>query len=316
MNEQKKTNENQIIKISREDLDRLLGRCDGNAALLYLHILRTGGFSSVIQAARELKCTETELLAAAGTLRALGLLDDTARSAEAERDELPEYTAGDVAARAGTDPAFEAAVAEAEAALGRVLSSNDLKLLFGIYDYWGLQADVIMELLHHCVEKYQSAHGAGRTPTMRYVEKEAQFWARGEITTLDAVEEYLRREKEKQALAAQVKELLQIHGRELTPGEAKYVDGWLALGFGPEALAIAYDRTVLSTGKLTWKYMDRIVRSWDEKRLYTPEAIEQGDARRVSVSVPANAQPQRGDNEKQREATRRMIAHLRGGKKE
>ena len=310
MNEQKKNIENQIIGIPRNDLDKLLGHCDGNAALLYLHILRAGDFSSIIQAARELKCTETELLAAAGTLRALGLLDDAARAAA--RDEMPEYTAGDVARRAGTDPAFEAVVAEAEAALGRVLSSNDLKLLFGIYDYWGLQADVIMELLYHCVEKYQLSHGAGRTPTMRYVEKEAQFWARNEITTPDAVDEYIRREKEKQALAEQVKEVLQIRGRELTAGEAKYIDGWLSLGFGPEVLAIAYDRTVLSTGKLAWKYMDRIVRSWDEKRLYTPEAIEAGDARRVSV--PANAQPQRSDNEKLA-AMRRMYEHMRGENK-
>ena len=301
--------EEQKISISREDLDKLLGHCDGNAALLYLYILRAGDFS-VLQAARELKCTETELLAAAGTLRSLGLLDDGARARE--QSETPEYTAEDVAARARTDPAFEAAVAEAEAALGRVLSSNDLKLLFGIYDYWGLQADVIMELLYHCVEKYQLSHGAGRTPTMRYVEKEAQFWARNEITTPDAVDEYIRREKEKQALAEQVKEVLQIRGRELTAGEAKYVDGWLSLGFGPEVLAIAYDRTVLSTGKLAWKYMDRIVRSWDEKRLYTPEAIEAGDARRVSV--PANAQPQRSDNEKLA-AMRRMYEHMRGENK-
>ena len=309
-----------IIQIPRSDLDKLLGHCDGNAALLYLHILRAGDSYanfSILRAARELKCTETELLAAAGTLRALGLLDGGTPAAEQSGDEAPEYTAGDIALCAGTDPAFEAAVAEAEHALGRVLSSSDLKLLFGIYDYWGLQADVIMELLHHCVEKYQAGHGAGRTPTMRYVEKEAQFWARNEITTLDAVEEYLRREKEKQALAAQVKEVLQIRGRELTASEAKYIDGWLSLGFGPDALAIAYDRTVLSTGKLTWKYMDRIVRSWAEKHLYTPEEIEAGDARRDFTAVSANArpqQPQRGDTEKL-EAMRRMYAHMRGEKK-
>ena len=39
-------------------------------------------------------------------------------------------------------------MAEAEKALGRVLSDNDLRVLFGIYDHMGLPADVILLLLN------------------------------------------------------------------------------------------------------------------------------------------------------------------------
>ena len=297
------------IQLPQETLDKLLGHCDGNAALLYLHILRAGDFS-LNRAARALKCTEAEILAAAGTLRSLGLLDAPAP----ERAEAPEYDAGDVTARVGTDRAFEAVVAEAERTLGRVLSRADLTLLFAVYDYWGLRPDVIMLLLHHCVEKYQARSGAGRMPTMRYIEKEAQFWARSEITTLDAAEDYLRREREQQALAGQIRDVLQIRGRELTPGEAKYIDLWLSMGFGPEAVAEAYDRTVLATGRLAWKYMDTILRSWNEKRLYTPEAIAAGDPARLPKSRPA-AEPERSDGEKL-DAMRRMYEHMKGGKQQ
>ncbi|MBR1660175.1 MAG: DnaD domain protein, partial [Oscillospiraceae bacterium] len=144
------------ITIAGEALDKLLGHGDGNAALLYLHTLRAGS-CSIARAARELKCTEAELVAAAGTLRSLGLLD--AEEKTPEKREAPEYTAQDLGTIARNDPAFEAVVAEAESALGKVLSSNDLKLLFGVYDYWGLPADVIMLLLHHCVEKFQNRYG-------------------------------------------------------------------------------------------------------------------------------------------------------------
>ena len=44
-----------------------------------------------------------------------------------------------------------------------------------------------------------------------------------------------------------------------------------------ETLAIAYDRTVLRTGALKWNYMDKILKSWNDKGLFTPEAIEAGD---------------------------------------
>jgi DNA replication protein DnaD len=71
--------------------------------------------------------------------------------------------------------------------------------------------------------------------------------------------------------------------------EQRYLDGWLELGFGPEALAIAYDRTVLRTGKLTWKYMDTILKSWSDRQLFTPEEIEAGDPAKRSRSAGAPA---------------------------
>ena len=46
-----------------------------------------------------------------------------------------------------------------------------------------------------------------------------------------------------------------------------------ALGFSAGARELAYDRTVLKTGRLQWKYMDSIVRSWHGKGLHTPEEI-------------------------------------------
>lgn len=290
------------------EADRLLACADGTVALLYLHILRSGGFS-LSAAAGVLKRSEAEVALAADTLRRLGLLDG--RSGHLEKQESPEYSAEDIVRRAGSDSTFAGLVVEAERALGRVLSSNDLRLLFGIYDHLGLPADVIMLLLHHCIESYQERSGAGRMPAMRYVEKEAWYWAEQEILTLDAAEEHIRRERSRRALSEQVKAVLQIRDRALTASERKYVDEWLTLGYGPESLAIAYDRTVLSTGKLTWKYMDRIVRSWNEKRLYTPEEIEAGDARRVGPRR-TEAAAARSDSEKLADM-RRIYENMKGG---
>ncbi|MBQ9411527.1 MAG: DnaD domain protein [Oscillospiraceae bacterium] len=303
------TNEN-CISFPVGELDRLLGHGDGNAALLYLHVRRKGGLS-LDRAARELKCTQAELLAAAEKLRSLGLLDGPSPAVERE---TPEFTAQDVSRLAATDAAFQAVVSEAERVLGRVLSSNDLKLLVGIYDYWGLPADVIMLLLHYCVERYQAMHGSGRLPAMRYIEKEAQSWAREEIVTQEAAEEHIAREKRRQEDRELVRSALQIRDRGFTASEEKYVAEWLSLGFGPELIAEAYDRTVIGTGKLTWKYMDRIIHSWDEKKLYTLEAVEQGDSRRKTQ--PRADMPALTDDSEKLEAMRRLYIHLGGGSEE
>lgn len=265
-----------LLGLGVEAADRLLACADGECALLYLHILRTGAFSAS-RAARELRLGADAVARAAESLRRLGLL--SAPEEPLPGEELPEYTGADISERARSDSAFEGVIFEAQRSLGKMLSSNDLRILFGIYDHLGLPAELICLLINHCIEAYRAANGDGRTPTMRYVEKEAWFWARNEITTLAAAEEHMRRERLSQQLLGQVRDVLQIRERALTATEKKYVESWLEMGFSPEAIAVAYDRTVVGTGKLAWKYMDRIMLSWREKGLFTPEQIEQGDPR-------------------------------------
>ena len=295
--------------LSAAEADKLIACADGTAALLYLYILRTGSFS-LSDAARVLNRSEAETALASDTLRRLGLMEQFRKEHLTDR-ETPEYTAEDIVRRADSDKVFTGIVAEAERTLGRVLNSNDLRLLFGIYDHLGLPGDVVMLLLHHCVEAYQARSGAGRMPTMRTIEKEAWYWAEQEILTLDAAEEHIRQEKQRQETAEQIKDVLQIRGRELTATERKYVDGWTELGYGPETLAIAYDRTVFKTGKLAWNYMDKIVRSWSAKGLYTPEAIEAGDSPRAGGGKKPEEKPAAESDSEKLNRMREMYEHLK-----
>jgi len=301
----------QTLPLPTQAADRLLACADGKSALLYLHILRCGGFFAA-QAARDLRCTGDEIARAADNLRRLGLLPAPEEPPASE--ELPEYTGRDIAQRAKTDSAFEGIIFEAQRALGKMLSTNDMRILFGIYDHLGLSAELICLLINHCIDAYRAANGEGRMPTMRAVEKEAWFWVRSEITTLEAAEEHIRREKQSRLLTGQVKDVLQIRSRGLTATERKYVDGWLELGFSPEAIAVAYDRTVVGTGKLTWKYMDRILRDWHAKGLFTPEQIEQGDTRRARPSAPSAPSAGAGaDVSREIENTRKLYERMKKG---
>lgn len=299
--------EDKKILLSATEADRLIAAADGDAALLWLHIQRRGGLS-LSAAARELSLGEARVSAAADKLRSLGLLR---AEKPLESQELPEYTAADIVVRANRDESFEGLVEAAQQSLGRMLSTNDMRILFGIYDHLGLPADVIFLLINHCIECYREAHGEGRMPTMRFIEKEAWYWAGQEIMDYDSADEHIRREKQRKSLVSRTAEALQIKGRELTPSERRYIESWLAMGFLPEALAVAYDRTVLGTGKLAWKYMDKIVSSWHEKGLHSVEEIASGDvrSRKKSEAAPARS----GDEEL--EELRRLHAYLKNKEK-
>ena len=300
------------LAVPLADADALLSACDGTVALLYLYALRAGDGFTPAAAAKALRRTDAEIAKALEKLCALGIFSaGTARSASLPQpaDELPEYTAEDISRRVGENGEFRAVVEETQRILGRTLTGADLKTLFGIYDYLRLPAEVIFLLVNHCVEDAHERLGPGRLPSMRSIEKAAYVWYNREILTLERAEDYLAREKRRRGELADMKRLLQIRDRSFSPTERKYAENWLELGFPLEAVALAYDKTVVKTGGLTWKYMDSILQSWHRKGLYTPAEIEAGDGqpRSARTQAPAPAQPSASDAQRDDAARLRKL---------
>lgn len=280
--------------ISASAAERLIAAHDGDVALLYLYIQHSG-CRDMEKAAAALCRTLGEMDAAYEKLQRMGLLSGSGDPAPAQEsgalkklppeDELPEYSTPDIVNR--QDGVFADIVSEAQKVLGHVLSTPDLKKLFGIYDYLKLPGDVIMLLLNHCVNVSRGKDGMGRLPSMRFIEKEAFNWANREILTHEQAEDYISRSQLRRDETAALAREFGISGRKLTATESNYINSWLDMGFSHDVITLAYDRTVTNTGALKWAYMNRILLSWKEKGLFTVSAIEEKDGRRRSVSAAA-----------------------------
>lgn len=286
------------LSLPVEEVDKLLREKDGRCALTYLALLRAGGKPFP---AESIGLTERELRQTMERLCALGLVSAAGRAAPVPADkpvtaepklvpaaELPQYTAEDIASRMLSDEPMQTVRREAEQLYGRKLTTPEMNMLLGLRDYLGLPADVLMELIHYVFQEYRAERGHAGTPTMRRIEKEAYAWADQEIHTTAQAEEYLQRKQARQELAQQVLQALQIHDRAPSRTERGYIASWLDMGFGCEAIAEAYDRTVVATGARKWAYLNRILMSWHEKGLHTPEEIETGDPRAANKRRAAN----------------------------
>lgn len=270
--------------------EALIAAHDGDVALLYIYLCCRGG-EDLERAARELCRTMGEISAAWEKLQRMGLLPGERAFQDrpvpapkpAPAEELPEYETEDLVRRSREDAGFSAIVTEAQKVLGHVLSSSDLKRLFGIYDYLALPPEVILMLLNHCVSISQ-----GRRPSMRFIEKEAYVWANREIMSLEQAEEYIRSSRRRREDMGRIKESLGIRGRELTATEQKYISSWLDMGFGEECISIAYDRTVTNTGALKWNYMNKILLSWNEKGIHNAAQLEEKEGRRKTAPTRTN----------------------------
>lgn len=282
-----KLNRPALLAVPLRDAEALLEAGDGDGALLYLYLVKEGGVLDTDRAARALRLSVRAVQGIAQRLERMGLL--TRPAAETLRNgEAPEYQAADVVRRSQSDPAFQDLVKETEQTLGRILSSTELKKLFGIYDDLSLPPEVIMLLIHHCREEHEERYGATRHLGFAVIEKEAYAWFNREIMTYEQAESWLSELDRRKSLAGEIQRAMGIRNRELSATERRYIMSWIDLGFGPEALALAADRTVTNTGELKWRYMNSIVRSWHGKGLHTVAEIEKGDRKPSDL-------PRRGD---------------------
>ncbi|QNL44213.1 DnaD domain protein [Oscillibacter hominis] len=279
------------VLVSGPVLRRLIGSGSGDAALLYLCLLRRRGEISTEQAGRELKWDRMRLQTAEDELRAMNLLG-AGEQREAAPSPPPAYEREDVLNCLEHSEEFRCLTAEVERKLGKKLSTPDLGTLLGLYDYLGLPADVIYLLVCHCMERSAARYGPGRRPSLRRIEQEGYAWAARGIDTQERAAAYLKQYALRQGMLPRYMEALQLGDRPPAPSEEKYLAAWADMGFSPEAVALAYDRTMLRCHKLKMNYLDGILKKWDEKGLHTVDEIQSGDGPRPAP-VPAAAQGSR-----------------------
>ena len=279
------------LSVPVSDADKLLG-CDNLLCLkLYLYLLRAGKSVTLQRLCEDLNAAPADVKKAAKELKAMGLLGTAGKGKVPPEQAIPEYEKSYIAKRSMEDSAFEALQMEAAQILGHTLSAQELNTLFGIYDHLGLPPEVICVLLVSCVEDIHERYGPGRLPTMRQIEQQAYVWAKQEIMTLELADSYLMRRKQRKDVQSEVKRVLGIWDRALTKTETDYINSWLDMGFGTDAIAMAYDRTVTQTGSFKIAYMNKIMLNWDKKGLHTPTEIEAGDTPPAKTKQPAAGQP-------------------------
>jgi len=266
------------ITVTAQAARRLLEKGDGDAALLYLALLRHHGTVMPRSLAGELRWERTRIEAAEKTLRELALIAAPADTAPPEpADERPDYDRMDIADHLEKSAEFRILTAEVERKLGKKLTTPDIGVLLGLNDYLGLPADVIYLLVCHCAERVQRRYGPGRRPGMKQIEKEGYTWARMGIDTQAEAAAYLKKYAERQGALPQYMRVLQLGDRMPSASEEKYLAAWQEMGFGPEAVALAYDKTVLKCHELKWPYCNGILRRWHEAGLHTVEEIQSKD---------------------------------------
>ena len=271
------------IVLPAQQADRLIGRGDGDAALLYLCLLRADRGVTAQELQRRLKWSQLRLHAAETALQELGLIDRPPEQKPPEpAQERPVYTADDLTDLLTGDAGFRMLVPQTEEKLGKRLKTADLQILAGLYDDLGLPADVIYLLVCHCVARSEERYGPGRRPTLRQIEKEGYHWAQRGLFDQESASRYLRDWNVRRSAMSRYMQVLGLGDRRPVESEERYITDWMDKGFPPDTVALAYDKTVFYKKELNWRYLNGILRRWHENGWHTEEEVRQSDSRKPS----------------------------------
>lgn len=264
------------VTVTASALRTLLSSGNGDAALLYLALLRRHGGVAPRSLAGELRWDRERIERAETALQEMKLLAPEPEAEPPLPAERPAYSGTDVAEKLETSGEFRSLLAAVEQRMGKKLATPDVASLLGLCDYLGLPANVVYQLVCHCMERAEHRPG-GRRPGMRQIEREGYAWARMGVDTQKAAVEYLKKYTERQGAIPQYMRVLGLGDRLPVASEEKYLNAWQEMGFPPETVALAYDKTVMKCHELKWPYCNGILKRWHQSGLHTPEEVQQAD---------------------------------------
>lgn len=269
---------NRAVSMDGATVDRLVRLGSGDAALLYLYLLRRQGEYDPARASQDLSWSRGQLDTALAQLQELGLAAGATLPQTAEPlpqpEQAPVYSAADIAAEL-KDPGseFPVLLQEIERMFGKRLTNPQVSILLELYDHVGLPAEVLLMMVNWLCQRNLKKYGTRRNPTMTMVKRTGYRWKEQGYDTLEAAEEYMKSVSLRETKEGAVLVALGIYGRQPVASERQFIQQWLNWGFSPETIAIAYDITVTSIGKLNWHYCNGILKRWHEKQLHTPDQV-------------------------------------------
>lgn len=201
-------------------------------------------------------------------------------------DRPPVLTSAEIAEKINKSCSLKFVFDGAEQLFGRPLAMSEQRSIISMHEWMNLPTDVILMIFEYCksIEKV----------SIRYIEKVAATWCDLGITTHELAEEYISRMLRFNDQQKAVRECCGIHTRNLTSNEKKFIEIWFdEYQFNIDMIRLAFEKTADNIGKISFSYMNKILKQWHEAGFKTPEeaknetAPDQKGKRRTSYDLDA-----------------------------
>lgn len=152
--------------------------------------------------------------------------------------------------------------------LGRTLGYDFQSNMLVLHDHYGLPADVIVMLCSY-------AKTIGKDGAVAYIVQMGKSWADEGITDFASASKKIERMENSQKIWNEFKSLTGIENPKPTSKQAQFLEIWINdYQYDIDIIYYAYEKTVEKKGKISFGYMNGVLRSWHESGYKSIEEID------------------------------------------
>lgn len=194
-----------------------------------------------------------------------------------EKSELPDLpenkpTAAEILARAKESPELEFLFQEAQKKFGRTIGYDGQCTLLLMHDRYGLPVEVILMIIEYCAEVRKTSNG--------YIAAMGKSWATEEIDTIEKAEEKIGELHRCGKLWKELASMAGLTAPNPTTVQSEYLRAWSTeLGYGTDMIFLAYEEMANHCTKLSFAYMNKVLRNWHGKGFKTPQDVAEDNRR-------------------------------------
>ncbi len=156
---------------------------------------------------------------------------------------------------------------EVQKILGKTMGYEGECTVLMMHDHYGLPIEVIYMLVSYCVEIGKSSYA--------YMSKVAKNWGERDIDTVEKASEIIENLNACQSIWNKFTRLTGIQNPKPTAKQGQHLLTWVKeYKFSLDMIYCAYEIMVDNCSKISFKYMDAILKDWYQKGIKNPEEIE------------------------------------------
>lgn len=157
---------------------------------------------------------------------------------------------------------------EVQEVFGRTLGYDGQSNLLILHDHYGLPAEVIVMLCSY-------AKTVGKQGAIAYIVQMGKSWAEEGITDFDSASRKIARMENAQNVWAEFKSITGVENPRPTAKQSEFLEIWINdYSYSMDVIYHAYEKTVEKKGKISFSYMNGVLRSWHENGYKTIDEIE------------------------------------------
>ncbi len=176
------------------------------------------------------------------------------------------------------DEDFKETLRIVEASYPVLLTQDDVMMIFDIVKIKEIPLEHLMVTIAHCLKI--------RKKSMKYIYKVVtENYADG-ITDLEDLEQHFTRMEQTNKYLKKVSKIIKITGREFAEKEKEYIRKWEEAKKTEEEIRNAYEKMIISIGKLSFPYLDKIVMNENGNKPTKKTSVKAGPLNNFSQDVP------------------------------